>query len=81
MPVTAFYCKFLLPLAQAHTGLQTMVDTRCVSDDERWSIVSLSLLDDVHVLNRACTHSHLGYIDITIGHCHHSEVLLADFLS
>ena len=81
MPVTAFYGELLLLLAETHSGLQTMVDTRSVGDDEGWSVISLSLLDGVHVLNRACTHGHLSHIYIAIAHCHHSEILLADLLS
>ncbi len=81
MPVTALYSELLLFLAQAHTSLQTVVDTRSVSDDERRSVISLCLFDSIEVLNRTCAHSNLSYIYIAIAHSHHSEILLANFLT
>ena len=81
MPVTALYCEFLLLLAQTHTGLQTVVDTRCISYDEGWSVVSLSFLDGIEILSWRCAHCNLCNVNIAIAHCHHTEVLLAYLLA
>ena len=45
IPVTYCYCKLLLCLSFAHTLLDTMVDTRSISNDQRRSRICLSLCD------------------------------------
>lgn len=81
VPVTAVNGKLLLLLAQTHTSLQTVIDARCVGDDEGRTVVGLGLLDGVEVLRWACTHSYLSDVNVAIADGHHTKILLADLLA
>ena len=83
MPVAALDSLGLLGLALTHAtlGLEAVVDTRSVGDDERRSGVSLSLADGLEALCVVGTHSNLCYVDVAIGCLHEAEVLLLDTLA
>ena len=83
VPVTALNSLLLLGLALTHTalGLQTVVDTWSVSDDDRRSVPSLSLADSLESLCVVSTHSNLSYVYITVSGSNHTQILLADALT
>lgn len=74
VPVTALNGHLLLVLGATHTDLDTVVDAGSVADDQRRTVVSLSLLDDLEVLSLAGAHSNLCYIYITVALGNHAEV-------
>ena len=53
-----------------------MVDTWCISNDQGWSRISLSLSDCFNGLVEVSTHCDLSYIDISICHSHSCKVFL-----
>ena len=81
VPVAAFDGLALLGLALAHTGLQTVVDTGSVGDDDAGTVPSLSFADSLEGLSVVCTHCNLSDIDVAVGGGNHAEVLLADTLT
>ena len=52
-----------------------------VTDDEGWSWISLCLSNCLESLLEVCAHGNLSNIDVTIGHCNLSKVLLLDVLT
>ncbi len=58
-----------------------MVDTGCVSDDQRRSVVSLSLAYGFEGLGLIGAHSHLCYVNIAVGCGYKTEVFFADTLA
>ncbi len=78
VPVTTFYSALFLFLAATHTGFDTVVDTGRVSDDQRRTVVSLSLADSLEGLSLVGAHSNLCYIYIAVGRSDQTEVFLAD---
>ena len=83
VPVAALDGLLLLGLALAHAalGLQTVVDTGSVGDDDRRSVPSLGLADSLQGLSVVSTHGNLSDIDVAVGGSDHTEVLLADALT
>ena len=81
VPVTALYGLLADSLSASHTALDTMIDTRCVGDDERWARISLGLLQYVEELCLRCSNRHLSNIYIAVGHCDSAQILLADALT
>ena len=87
VPVATLYGESLLVLAATHVAtilgraLDTVVDTRSVGDDERRTIVGLSLADSLQRLLVVGTHGDLGHIDVAVGGLHQTEVLLAHALA
>ncbi len=78
MPVARFYSVLDVLLRFAHAFLDAVVDTRRISDNQRWSIVSFSFSDCFHELGFVSAHAYLRYVYIAVGHCHHAEVFLLD---
>ena len=76
MPVTSLNRQLLLGLSLAHTLLDTMVDTRSVSDDQGRSRICLCLCDGLHTLIEVRTHGNLRHIYITVAHGDGSQVFL-----
>ena len=81
VPVTCCYCFLHLILAVVHTTLYTVQLTWSVTDDQRRSVVSLSLSDNLDSLSHVCTESDLCYIYITVAHSDLCKALLANFLT
>ena len=76
VPVTGGHCEFLLVLNLAHALLDTMVDARCVCDDERRSGICLGLSNRLDALVPVSAHGDLCDIYVAIAHSHSSEVFL-----
>ena len=81
VPVTGSYGLLHLQHGLVHTGLDAVVDTRCICDDEGRSFVSFSFFKSSYGLLGVSTHSDLSYINIAVSHSDLSEVFLLDFLT
>ena len=81
MPVTSLYSQLFFCLRFAHAFLDTMIDTRSISDDHRWSRISLCLCDGLHCLVEICAHGNLCHIYISIAHGNAGQVFLLHFLA
>ena len=58
-----------------------MVDTGRIGDDQRRAVVSFGFFNGLEDLVVIGSHGDLSDIDVAIGHCHRSEVFLADALA
>ena len=58
-----------------------MVDTWSISNDERWSVVSLSFLESLESLSLVSSHCNLSYIYIAVSCSNHTKILLANALT
>src|SRR5699024_9385742 len=76
-----FYCQFFLCLCFAHTLLDTVVDTRSVSNDQGRSRISLSLCDRFYGLCVVSAHSDLSNVYIAVAHCDACQVFLLHFFT
>ena len=83
VPVAALHSFLLLGLALAHAtlGLQTVVDTRSVSNDDRRAVPCLGLADGLQALCVVGAHGDLCHIHISVGGGDHAQVFLADALA
>ena len=81
MPVACCNSLLLLGHGDAHTALDTVVDTGSIADDEGRSVVCLSLTECLECLVVVSTHSALCNVDIAVAHSDLSEVLLLDGLT
>ena len=81
IPVSSSYCLFHFLHSVAHTTLYTMVDARCICDDQGWSIVAFCFTHCLKRLCRVCTHCDLSYINVTVSHNYFSQILFLDPLS
>ena len=81
MPVAGSNSFGLFGLALTHTGLQSVVDTRCVGNDKRWAWISLGLADSLESLGLVGTHCNLSHVNVAVGGCHEAKVFLADALT
>ena len=81
MPVAASYGVGLFLLGLAHTGFDTVVDTRSVGDDDRRSVVGFGLADGLQSLSLVGAHSYLCGVNIAVGGGNQTEVFLTDTLA
>ena len=77
MPVSAFNSSSFFGLSFTHTFLQTVVDTRSISDNNRRSVVSFSFANSFQSLSLISTHSDLCAIYITVSRSDQTEIFLA----
>ena len=75
-PLSCFDCEFLFVLAVRHVN--TVVDARSISDDERRSVVFLCFGHSLYKLVVVCAHCN---VDVAVSHGNHSEIFLSNFLS
>ena len=81
MPVTALYSLLLSELSNLEAALDTVVDTRCIADNEGRSLVSFCFCECLDELVLVRSHGYLSNVYVTIAHSHHTEILLLNVLT
>ena len=81
VPVAGGYCLLLFRLGDTHAALDTMVDARSVSDNDRRTIVAFRLGKGLNALIVVSAHSHLGNVYIAIAHSDAGQILFLGSLT
>ena len=83
VPVAAFDGAGFLRLTASHTAfyLQAVIDTRCISDHDGRSRISLGFPNRFQTLSIVGAHGYLCGIDVPVSGGHQTQILLADPLS
>ena len=81
IPVAALHGLLHLGLAVGHAALDGVHLTGGVADDEGRAVVGLGLLDSLQGLVHVGAHSHLGHIDVAVGHGDLRQALLRHCLA
>ena len=76
MPVTCFNSAFFFCHCVAHAAFDTVVDARCISNDEGRTVISFCFGDCFNCLCHVCALCDLCNIDVTIAHCDCCKVFL-----
>ena len=81
MPVSGLDSQLFLSLSLRHTLLDTVVDARCVAQNDGRSVICLSLCECLDALIEVSAHRNLCDVDIAVAHHHGSQILLLGLLA
>ena len=68
-------------LSYLEAALDTVVDTRCIADNEGRSLVSFCFCESLDELVLVRSHCNLSNVNVAVAHSHHAEILLLDVLT